>query len=176
MKFGRGIFGWILFLALAIMLFILLKNGQSTTQDVSWSNFKEDYTHGRIRSVQLNSDELVGEYNPPVAQGQAPKFRTALQPNMIDSHLLEWLTDNRGLAEVKVSNSQNLLLQVILPFIPWLLIFGFIWFFVFRQLRNSGGAGGMLGNFGRAGTRSPARNTPTSPLTMWPASKRPRKR
>ena len=41
-------------------------------------------------------------------------------------------------------------MNIILPFIPWLLIFGFIWFFVFRQLRNSAGAGGMLGNFGRS--------------------------
>jgi cell division protease FtsH len=40
--------------------------------------------------------------------------------------------------------------KVIIPLIPWLLIFGFIWFFVFRQLRNSAGAGGMLGNFGRS--------------------------
>src|SRR5206468_2909364 len=39
---------------------------------------------------------------------------------------------------------------ILVPLIPWLLIFGFIWFFVFRQLRNSAGAGGMLGNFGRS--------------------------
>src|SRR5437667_470076 len=41
-------------------------------------------------------------------------------------------------------------MNILLPLIPWLLIFGFIWFFVFRQLRNSAGAGGMLGNFGRS--------------------------
>jgi ATP-dependent Zn protease len=28
-----------------------------------------------------------------------------------------------------------------------------VWFFVFRQLRNSAGAGGMLGNFGKARTK-----------------------
>src|SRR3972149_1811673 len=33
---------------------------------------------------------------------------------------------------------------------PWILIFGFIWFFIFRQLRSSNGPGGMLGNFGRS--------------------------
>ena len=46
--------------------------------------------------------------------------------------------------------SNNPLLQMLLPIIPWVLIIGFIWFFVFRQLRNSAGAGGMLGNFGRS--------------------------
>jgi cell division protease FtsH len=52
--------------------------------------------------------------------------------------------------EIKVENSGSILTNLIVPFIPWLLIFGFIWFFVFRQLRNSAGAGGMLGNFGRS--------------------------
>ena len=61
-----------------------------------------------------------------------------------------WLLDHRGTADVKVDNNQNLLINMLLPMIPWLLIFGFIWFFVFRQLRNSAGAGGMLGNFGRS--------------------------
>src|SRR5207247_1206744 len=51
---------------------------------------------------------------------------------------------------VKVENNTNLILQVLLPLIPWLLIFGFIWFFVFRQLRNSASAGGTLCNFGRS--------------------------
>src|SRR5437667_9776892 len=41
-------------------------------------------------------------------------------------------------------------MNILLPLIPWLLIIGFIWFFIFRQLRNSAGAGGMLGNFGRS--------------------------
>jgi len=40
--------------------------------------------------------------------------------------------------------------NILLPLVPWLLILAFIWFFVFRQLRNSAGAGGMLGNFGRS--------------------------
>ena len=30
------------------------------------------------------------------------------------------------------------------PLIPWLLIFGFVWFFIFRQLRNSAGAARVL--------------------------------
>ncbi len=52
--------------------------------------------------------------------------------------------------EVKIENSPSLLINLVYPLIPWLLIFAFIWFFVFRQLRNSSGAGGMLGNFGRS--------------------------
>jgi ATP-dependent Zn protease len=52
---------------------------------------------------------------------------------------IQWLLDNRGMAEIGCSSSQNLVLQVILPFIPWLLIFGFIWFFIFRRFRAQSG-------------------------------------
>ena len=34
--------------------------------------------------------------------------------------------------------------------LPWLLIFAFIWFVLFRQIRNAGGGMGMLGSFGRS--------------------------
>src|SRR5581483_4263807 len=149
MKFGRGVFGWVLFIGLAIMLFVLLRQQQVNTADVSWSDLKEMMAAGKVRTITIESDQLLGEYNS-AAPGTPTKFRTPLQPTMVDSNLLEKLTDNRGTAEIKISNSQNIVLQVILPFIPWLLIFGFVWFFIFRQLRNSAGAGGMLGNFGRS--------------------------
>ena len=55
--------------------------------------------------------------------------------------------------KIEAENGGSLLMNIIVPLIPWLLIFGFIWFFVFRQLRNSAGAGGMLGNFGKGRAR-----------------------
>src|SRR5436190_3544077 len=131
MKFGRGVFGWVLFIGLAIMLFILLKQQQSNTQDIAWSELKEKLTSGQVRSVTIESDQLIGEYN---TNG---KFRTPVQQNMVDFNMLQWLTDNRGTTEIKISNSQNLILQMLVPLIPWILIFGFVWFFIFRQLRNS---------------------------------------
>src|SRR5262249_59663679 len=60
------------------------------------------------------------------------------------------LLETRNMAQATVENSPNWVLQVLPPLIPWLLIFLFVWFFIFRQLRNSAGAGGMLGNFGRS--------------------------
>ncbi|HEX3358658.1 MAG TPA: ATP-dependent metallopeptidase FtsH/Yme1/Tma family protein, partial [Tepidisphaeraceae bacterium] len=152
MKFGRGIFGWVLFIGLAIMLFVLLKNQQVGTMDMSWSDLKEKLANSSIKSLKIESDQISGEFNTPQASGGMTytKFATPVQQNMVDFNMLQWVTDHRGIADVKISNSQNLILQVVLPFVPWLLIFGFVWFFIFRQLRNSAGAGGMLGNFGRS--------------------------
>jgi cell division protease FtsH len=52
--------------------------------------------------------------------------------------------------EVKAYNNGNLLINVLLPVVPWLLLFVVIYVVLFRQIRGGGGAGGMLGNFGRS--------------------------
>src|SRR5262249_10399058 len=147
MKFGRGVFGWVLFIGLAIMLFVLLRQQQNNSTELSWSDVKEKLVNGQIRSLTIGSEELTGELN---TTQQPNRFKTPVQQNMVDFNMLQWITDNRGTADIRINANQGVILQVILPFIPWLLIFGFVWFFIFRQLRNSAGAGGMLGNFGRS--------------------------
>jgi len=47
------------------------------------------------------------------------------------------------------SPDNTLFMTLLVNFLPWLLIIGVLWFFVFRQFRNPGGAGGVL-SFGRA--------------------------
>src|SRR5688500_752925 len=37
---------------------------------------------------------------------------------------------------VTTAPRESLFARVLVPLVPWLLIFGFIWFFVFRQLRK----------------------------------------
>src|SRR5689334_10445423 len=72
-RFGRGIIGWVLFIGLAITLFILLKQRQ-------------------------------------VASGTVTPVPALSSPDPV---------------------------SFLLPALPWLLIFGFVWFFIFRQLRGA---------------------------------------
>src|SRR5215210_3878091 len=39
LKFGRGLFGWILFICLAIMLFMLLSQNRGGAKNLPWSEF-----------------------------------------------------------------------------------------------------------------------------------------
>src|SRR4051795_1084218 len=39
LRFGRGLFGWVLFIGLAIMLFMLLNAKASSTKNLAWSEF-----------------------------------------------------------------------------------------------------------------------------------------
>src|SRR5690349_7630204 len=158
LRFGRGVFGWVLFIGLAIMLFLLINQQRGTYLTVDFSEFTAKLEGGDVKVLSIEGDEIKGEFNklPPATNGVEPKnaqFRTTLPIGMSsDWNFVKWVSDTgkKSATKVKVENNNNIVLQFILPLIPWLLIFGFIWFFVFRQLRNSAGAGGMLGNFGRS--------------------------
>src|SRR5436190_17806602 len=128
MKFGRGIFGWALFIELAVMLVVLLKTSQGGRADVALSDFKEQLTANNIKEMQLDADAIDGEFlSAPAASGGTPKFHTVLPTGLsADFQFINWLLQNRGTAKITATNNQNLILQVVLPFIPWLLIFGFV--------------------------------------------------
>jgi cell division protease FtsH len=152
LRFGRGLFGWVLAVGVVIMLITLMQmKGKAPT--ISLSELTNQLKENNVQSVMIDGDEVEGKLIAPKVIGtdKVTDFRTPIGPNATSNwDFTAWLLANRGEAEVKVDNNQNLLINMLLPLIPWVLIFGFIWFFVFRQLRNSAGAGGMLGNFGRS--------------------------
>ena len=103
--------------------------------------------------MSLDVDEITGKFakKEQVAGQGIEAFKVILPPDLVSSpQFIFWLTGHSGEARVEYKSQNNYVINILLPLIPWLLIFGFIWFFVFRQLRNSAGAGGMLGNFGRS--------------------------
>src|ERR1700733_6153151 len=157
MRFGRGVFGWVLFIGLAVMLFMLVQKQSRNYTPINLDTFWTNLNNGKVKELTISGDEIQGQFSQKIPSPNSPDiefFRTTLPTGTSSGwdftrDILKAAGNHEGVA-VKVENNQNILLQVILPLIPWLLIFGFIWFFVFRQLRNSAGAGGMLGNFGRS--------------------------
>src|SRR5215213_6690861 len=153
-RFGRGIFGWVLFILLAVMLFVLVQGKNRQTEKLNWNTFWTLLSNNQVRELTIEGDEITGELRETFATTDGRKvnhFRTPVPQGVsADYTLLKDITATGGQTSIVVENSQNILIQVLVPLIPWLLIFLFIWFFVFRQLRNSAGAGGMLGNFGRS--------------------------
>src|SRR4051812_34031752 len=155
MRFGRGVFGWVLFIGLVVLLFMLVKQQGNAYVSVPMSDFWTQLTGGNVKELTIDGDEVKGTFLKTIHSSDGKDVDRFISPlpvgvSMNWEFLQSILNASKDKAKVTVNNNQNLLLQVILPLIPWLLIFGFIWFFVFRQLRNSAGAGGMLGNFGRS--------------------------
>src|SRR3984957_12530433 len=159
MRFGRGLFGWVVFIGLLALGFMLYQSNTRRYTDIPLSQFRTELLAKEIKTLDIEGDDITGEYlKPPIVAG-APKgtlgntfFRTTVPTGTFQnsSGFLTWILDNSNQTEIKVENNQYILINLLYPVVPWLLLCVVIYFVLFRQLRNSGGAGGMLGNFGRS--------------------------
>ncbi|HSU67412.1 MAG TPA: ATP-dependent zinc metalloprotease FtsH, partial [Tepidisphaeraceae bacterium] len=156
MKFGRGLLGWLLFVAVAALLFVWLKQASPGPTTISLGEFwqKVEAANSPIKSIVIDENELTGDFKTEQVFG--PQRVTHFRVNLPVGTVSQWeftrdvLTKLNTTTDIKAEPTNNILMNIILPLVPWVLILAFIWFFVFRQLRNSAGAGGMLGNFGRS--------------------------
>ncbi len=118
------------------MLFLLLRQQPRSAPAIHLSTFYDDLQAGNIQSVTLGADELTGTYRLVPSSGKY--FRVEIPVGVGGNwSFCQWVLENRNGADVQADNTSNLLLQFILPLIPWLLIFFFIWFFVFRTFRKN---------------------------------------
>ena len=139
MNVGKGLFGWVLFIAMAVMLFMLLNKQNMQYATISIGDFSRQLEQGHVSYVDIGSDQLVGEFRgaQTVRDKNIEKFRVPLPTgSTADFGLVQWLIENGHGAGVGVDNDPGLLKNFIIPLVPWILIFFFIWFFVFRQLRK----------------------------------------
>jgi cell division protease FtsH len=151
MRFGRGLMGWFLFIGLVLMM-VWLVNSQKSHQ-IRIGESEVLHNLDKIRSVEVDGDEISGTFNVPTNLGTnvVTDFVASLSPGESSNwEFHQRLIDGNPRMLVKVENSQSFLMQILIPFIPWLVLIAILWFVIIRQLRNGGGAGGMLGNFGRS--------------------------
>jgi len=60
MKFGRGLLGWVLFIALAVMLFVLLNQGNRNQAMIAYSEFESRLEADKVAKAEIEGDKLVG--------------------------------------------------------------------------------------------------------------------
>ena len=137
-----GLFGWVLFIGLAVMLFLMLQAKGKGAPEVPLSDFDSQLESGNVSQVVIDGDTLRGVLTRPAPLGVGGSaivnFRVELPPTMSQNwNFIQWLLTHRNTAQVRVENNSNLLVSLLLPLVPWFLIFAFIWFFVFRQLRRA---------------------------------------
>jgi cell division protease FtsH len=155
MRVGRGLFGWVLFISLAIMLVMLLKSTSQVSQKIAISDFENLYHANQVKEFTIDGDEVKGEVKDniqlPGAAANVKSFTTEYPTGTFSNgaYLAE-LMKKTGDTKVEAENSSSILMNILVPLVPWLVICGIIWFFFLRQLRNSAGAGGMLGSFGKS--------------------------
>jgi cell division protease FtsH len=161
MRFSRSMLGWILILAIAVLIFVMFHQEKGPDQ-VAYSDFRAKVESGQLTQITIKEDggyyTLIGSLDPtksgtPVTQNGAPsKVMTRVPPTALDGPGFWAFTElaKRNNVKIDYTPSSNLFLTLVLNILPYVLIFLFIWFFFLRQIRSAGGGIGMLGNFGRS--------------------------
>ncbi len=159
-RMSRGIFSWIVILALGLMFLFMLNQNMSRKHKIEISQFWTHIRNGDIEKVTVQDNAIIGQFYkgrvPPNAPQGTREFETAylgIAQKIEDVRKdVETITAENGHPPVVFASrvNSNLLLNILLSTIPWLLLIAIIWFLLFRQLRQSGGGAGMLGNFGRS--------------------------
>jgi len=155
MKFSRGGLSWFIFLGLALAMIALLSKSYQKPNMLTIDQFYAHLENGSIGELVVKDNVIAGRMRTTTGQkvGTPREFEVSFPAKTLEDYAfikaLEKKARTTG-TSLRYESSDNIFIQVLLPLVPWLLIFGFIWFFVFRQLRNTAGGAGMLGNFGRS--------------------------
>ncbi len=155
-RMSRGLFSWIIIIGLGLMFLVMLQQSMHKVHKIDISAFWSHIEAGEIKRVVVKEDMITGEFYevPPNANVDTKEFEcTYLRAG---ENIRELRQDVLAATPPNVTvvfgseTSNNMLLNIFLTMIPWLLLAALIWFLLFRQLRQSGGGAGMLGNFGRS--------------------------
>ena len=138
----RNLALWAVIGLLLIALFNLFSQPQGSTtagRDIPYSQFLADLDQGRIKSVTISGDQIVGTYGD-----QGNSFST-FSPG--DSGLVKRLEEKGVVIAAKpITDGSNSLLGVLLSWLPMIIILG-VWIFFMRQMQ--GGSRGAMG-FGKS--------------------------
>ncbi len=141
---GR-IIGWVFFIGLAAVFFFILQQKNITHQPtIPLSEFRQQLVQNNVKSLTINENAVHGVLVRPItlgSMGAVTTFETRLPTGMgTNWGFVDWVLTSSGGAVVITESEGNLVEALVIPLIPWVLVFGFIWFFVFRQLRARSGA------------------------------------
>src|SRR5438874_3437923 len=120
LRFGRGLFGWVLFILLAIMLFILLRQGKQGYTQIGYGDFLDQLKADHVKTVTIEGEDVSGEFSSqqviPSVSNKVSLFRTQFPAGSTD--IWKYIYENHKSAKVEAENNNNIILQFILPLIP----------------------------------------------------------
>ncbi len=145
---------WLILLGLAMVLVSVLTDQFAAPKPLSITEFYQLVEDKNIEKLVIREDGTIEVLIAKLAEGELPdaprQFTVIFPREAIDSEFVTNIEEKlRGVADVEAKKPNQFML-VMLSMLPYLLIFGLIWFFIFRQIRSASGPGGMLGTFGRS--------------------------
>jgi len=148
---SRGLFGVLTILALMVVMTLVLTSMSKHATPVNWAQFTTYINEHQIKtdSIFIKDDGIYADCIADTNTGRAEKrivFPLTGSDRDYYRQQLDKLTGGRF-----QERSTSYWLQVINILLPMVLIMFLLWMIVARGLRSAaGGAGGVLGNFGKS--------------------------
>ncbi|ALO47371.1 ATP-dependent zinc metalloprotease FtsH [Pseudohongiella spirulinae] len=141
---------WFWMMLVFIVYYLFFAVSQPARESLSYSDFKQAVRQGEVSEVTFRGDQLLGTYRG--SDGSQTRF-ISVQPASGDEQLLPLLEQQNVLISAE-SAEQPLWLQLLLGFLPWLLMIAFFIYLSRMMQRRMGGSGrdGLFG-FSRSGAR-----------------------
>ncbi|MEO0906765.1 MAG: ATP-dependent zinc metalloprotease FtsH, partial [Pseudomonadota bacterium] len=128
-----------IFMALLLIVSMFNGSGNTPSNQISYSEFRDEVAAGSVKQVEMGEDSIVGTFR------DGDSFSTVPVPG--DSDITQLLEDNDVEFTGKQRDEGNVLLYILINSLPFLLILG-IAFFALRQVQKGGGGGAM--GFGKS--------------------------
>ena len=147
LKPSRGLFGVVAIVLTAMLLFLVMTQLANPPKTEQWYEFENQYRQGVLSQIELRDDAI---YALKDGGNQEVAFKLPDKSHDFYTQKLHTLTNGQFLTK-----STPLWKQALISMIPFVIVIALLWFLIGRGLRNAaGGAGGMLGSFGKSRHRT----------------------
>ncbi|MGC9258907.1 MAG: ATP-dependent zinc metalloprotease FtsH [Phycisphaerae bacterium] len=155
-RFSRSMLGWLVILCMVVFA-LLLMNHSSGAQKVDVGSFYSALRHKNIKSLIVYSDGQINFKLKEVAPGSPANSSLSEKTNIprtaLDGNgwaIMEAQAHQYAVPNFNYKPSNDFLNIFLVDYLPFIILFAFIYFLVSRQFRAAGGGMGMLGSFGRS--------------------------
>ncbi|VGO15965.1 ATP-dependent zinc metalloprotease FtsH [Pontiella desulfatans] len=127
------------FLMMAVFLTVLhlFSNNSQKSNEIEYTDFVNMVKNGRVSKVDIAHDGAGNHYvsgeSMDINESGTTQFRTEI---ILTEKLMEMLEDNG--VQVKVKRPKTMLVSILANIVPFILIFGIIYFIFIRQMKNAG--------------------------------------
>ncbi len=139
---GKPAFFWILIFAVVFLALSYYRLNPIQEKRVRYDTFIEELENGNVKLVRLGANRIRGElretasfFDEVRSRETTYRYFKTLNPYKDDTRLQELLSEHK--VQV-VPEPDSTLWTWIAPTIPLLLIIGFFWFFIYRQIQAGG--------------------------------------
>src|SRR5262245_21751206 len=149
--------GLLMFLVLIFVVIMMLLWGKTAIggagkiAEVSVEEYLKQKSLGNVKAIRIEGDTLTADLHPGMGYvtdsgGKPyPKIRSYLPPAYLeDGPLYRSLSEGLDSKNVDYQRQNIFFQQLLLTFLPWVIIILIVWYFFFRQIRATGGPGNIL--------------------------------